>query len=25
MVEPPEVHFSDCTDGTVCTPVEGGH
>ena len=23
MVEPPEVHFSDCADGTVCTPVTG--
>jgi hypothetical protein len=25
LVEPPQVHFSDCTDGTVCTPVDGGH
>ncbi|ADK99499.1 hypothetical protein MMB232_00133 [Brevundimonas subvibrioides] len=26
LVEPPQVHFSDCTDGTVCTPVTpGGH
>jgi hypothetical protein len=24
MVEPPQVYFSDCADGTVCTPVEGG-
>ncbi|WP_309627140.1 hypothetical protein [Brevundimonas sp.] len=23
MVEPPQVHFSDCADGTVCTPVDG--
>lgn len=23
LVEPPEVHFSDCADGTVCTPVDG--
>ena len=23
MVEPPQVHFSDCADGTVCTPVGG--
>jgi hypothetical protein len=23
MVEPPQVYFSDCEDGTVCTPVEG--
>ena len=21
LVEPPEVHFSDCADGTVCTPI----
>ncbi|MFC5344262.1 hypothetical protein ACETK8_00155 [Brevundimonas staleyi] len=25
LVEPPEVHFSDCADGTVCTPVTPGH
>jgi len=24
LVEPPQVHFSDCADGTVCTPVAGG-
>ena len=23
MVEPPQVYFSDCADGTVCTPVDG--
>ncbi len=23
MVEPPEVYFSDCPDGTVCTPIDG--
>ncbi|WP_051651233.1 hypothetical protein [Brevundimonas bacteroides] len=23
MVEPPQVYFSDCEDGTVCTPVVG--
>lgn len=23
MVEPPQVYFSDCEDGTVCTPVDG--
>ena len=23
LVEPPQVYFSDCTDGTVCTPVAG--
>ncbi|MFC5344134.1 hypothetical protein ACETK8_18665 [Brevundimonas staleyi] len=23
LVEPPQVHFSDCADGTVCTPVDG--
>jgi len=25
LVEPPQVHFSDCADGTVCTPVTPGH
>ncbi len=24
MVEPPQVYFSDCADGTVCTPADGG-
>ena len=23
LVETPQVYFSDCADGTVCTPVEG--
>jgi hypothetical protein len=25
LVEPPQVHFADCPEGTVCAPMPGGH